>query len=148
MPNRGDCGTVEIKTSKDFFSQPSSENNCWKYMPMAVITSQLNSRIKAQKGHFVAYNLQVNYPIPPNEEDKKKGALKATSICDLYAIQKELYRICCEKGKKFKPFIAKIIIPNSSKEEVYSTLKAYGINKSSFYPELMHIGTDVSKIVF
>lgn len=148
LPNRGDCGAVEMKTSKDFFSQPSSENNCWKYMPMAVITSQLNSRIKAQKGHFVAYNLQVNYPIPPKEEDKKKETLKATSVCDLYAIQKELYRICCEKGKKFKPFIAKIIIPNSSKEEVYNTLKAYGINKSSFYPELMHIGTDVSKIVF
>lgn len=148
LPNRGDRGAVEMKTSKDFFSQPSSENNCWKYMPMAVITSQLNSRIKAQKGHFVAYNLQVNYSISPEEEDKKKEVYKATSVCDLYAIQKELYRICCEKGKKFKPFIAKIIIPNSDKEEVYSTLKAYGINKSSFYPELMHIGTDVSKIVF
>ncbi len=147
LPNRGDCGTVEVKTSRDFFSQPSSENGCWKYMPIAVITSQLNSRIKAQKGHFVAYNLQVNYPLYTTDGDGKVEC-QSTSICDLYSIQKELKNICRNNGIIFKPFMAKIIIPQTIKEEVYSTLKAYGINKSSFYPELMHIGSDVSKIVF
>lgn len=148
LPSRGDTGVVEIKSSKDFFSQPSSEKGYWKYMPMAVITSQLNSRIKAQKGHFVAYDLQVNYPLSRKEEENKINDYSASSICDLYSIQNELRNICLIKGTKFTPFMAKIIIPYNLKEDVYNTLTAYGINKSSFYPELMHIGADVSKIVF
>ena len=106
-------------------------------MPIAVITSQINSRIKAQKGHFVAYNLQVNYT------KKNVG-----EITNLYNLQEEMYRILRNRGEDFYPFIAKIIIPLKYKSSLYELLLTYGINKSIYYPELMNIGTDISKMIY
>lgn len=140
LPTRNASGFVTIEDSKDFFRHP--KNDKWGYMPIAVMTSQLNSRIKAQKGHFIAYNLQVNYNV--DKEDKEK----VKKITNLYNIQENLYKISNEKGKTFKPFMAKVIIPYKVKEKMANLLNIYGINKSTYYPELMNIGDDITKHIF
>lgn len=68
LTSRDEEGKVCFTNVKDFLIQPSpppSDN----YLPLAVITSQLSSRIKAQQGHFVIYNLTVNYSEASKIED-------------------------------------------------------------------------------
>lgn len=96
--------------------------------PLAVITSQLTSRINAQKGHFTAYNIRLS-----------SSAL--SNMKDLYEIQDQMLR----DNSRAKPFISKIIIPYEDRESIAEMLKTYNINKSTYYPELMNIGSDVSK---
>ena len=96
--------------------------------PLAVITSQLTSRINAQKGHFTAYNIRLS----PSELSNMK---------DLYEIQDQMLR----GNSGAKPFISKIIIPYEDRESIAEMLKTYNINKSTYYPELMNIGSEVSK---
>lgn len=137
LTDRNEEGKVCFTSVKDFLIQPSpppSDN----YLPLAVITSQLSSRIKAQQGHFVIYNLTVNY-----SEDSK-----IEDIVCLFNIQKEMYNQALQKQEVYKPFLIKLIIPKDMKMEVANTIKNYGIRKSSFYPELMNIGSDISRSLF
>lgn len=137
LTNRDEEGKVCFTNVKDFLIQPSpppSDN----YLPLAVITSQLSSRIKAQQGHFVIYNLTVNY----------SEASKIEDIVCLFNIQNEMYKQALKKQEVYKPFLIKLIIPKDMKMEVANTIKNYGIRKSSFYPELMNIGSDISRSLF
>lgn len=108
----------------------------FKYPPMAIITSQLNNRIIAQKGHFVAYDLRMN--ISENQ----------SNLLNLYGFQNKCLSQKQILKRKCQPFMCKIIIGTDMKESVAQTLNAYGIYKSSFYPELANIGRDITKRIF
>ncbi len=103
------------------------------YYPIAVITSQLTGRILAQKGHFTAFNVRVPY------EDIKNNKVEG-----LYEIQQRLL----DNGDIKKPFMVKIHIPHNRKERLANLLRTYGIKKSTYYPELMNIGTDLEKSIY
>lgn len=111
--------------------------------PMAVITSNMSSRIKAQKGHFVAYNLSLRFENQDDESQEKSPKLR--SILDLYAMEEYLYE---QNVPNFEPFIVKLVIPKDLKPSIAETLRSYGIKKSDMYPELMNIGTDISNLLF
>ncbi len=110
------------------------ENNEKEYYPLAVITSQITGRIHAQKGHFTACNIKSDYS---KFDDPSK-------IVCLYEIQKRLLN----EHKIDKPFLVKIYIPYERREQLANLLKTYGINKSTYYPELMNIGTDITNSIY
>lgn len=141
LTDRNEEGKVCFTNASDFLIQPSPPPSPDNYLPLAVITSQLSSRIKAQQGHFVIYNLVVNY-------DVSNVSSKIEDIVCLYNIQKEMYEQAIQKQEEFNPFLIKLIIPKDMKKEVANTIKSYGIRKSSFYPELMNIGSDISRFLF
>lgn len=130
-----------IKDQYDIFPDKFKGKD-YPLSPMAVITSNMSSRIKAQKGHFVAYNLRLRF------EDQEKildPSQKLSSLLDLYAMEEYLYE---QNIPTFEPFIVKLIIPSDLKPSIAETLRSYGIKKSDVYPELMNIGDDISNFLF
>ena len=71
-----------------------------------------------------------------------------SGLLSLYALQAEYFNHHKPAQKTFKPFIGKIIIENDMKKDIAQTLMSYGIYKSTFYPELMNIGQDITKRIF
>lgn len=104
------------------------------YLPVAVYTSRLNSRIRAQSGIFLAYNLYV-------EPSKKFNG--AYEYMELERIQEYYLSHCSRKEKKVQ-FLYKIIIEKDGIKEIANALEKMGISKERIYPELSSIGERVN----
>lgn len=129
LPNKS---TVTIENIKSFVATYKDINN---KLPLAIFTSELSSRLRSQKGHFITFNFLV-----------KNNNIQ--ELFDINKIQDELYNQYTIEGKEFKPFLFKIIIPFGLKKDIHSLVKDMGISISSIYPELANIGTDITNKIF
>lgn len=90
------------------------------FMPMAILTSRLNPRIRTQFGCFVAFNLYT--PPNPDAGGRPFGYISLEEI---------------QGGKEEKGiFMYQIIIDKECCREVADWLKATGISQENVYPEL------------
>lgn len=90
------------------------------FMPLAILTSRLNPRIKTQYGCFVAYNLYT----PGNPADK----YNPYDYISLDEIQ--------DRKREQGIFMYKIIIDKTCCPEVANWLRSMGLSQESVYPEL------------
>lgn len=98
------------------------------FMPMAVLTSRLNPRIRTQCGCFVAYNLYT----PPNPETDKNGKKSLFEYISLEKIQ--------EEKKDESVFMYRIEIDKDCCAEVVRWLRTLGVSRENVYPELSEKG--------
>ncbi len=101
------------------------------YLPVAVYTSRLNRRIQAQSGVFLAYDI---YACPDKEFTFHYMSLEEIQKDYLSGFQDE--RDTC-------PFLYKIEIEKTKREEIASWVRACGMSKEKCYPELANIGERV-----
>lgn len=104
------------------------------YLPIAVYTSRLNPRIRAQSGIFLAYNL---YAEPSLDVDG------AYNYIALEMIQKYYLEKCKRKERKER-FLYKIIIEKGGIQEIVNALNKMGISKERIYPELSSVGERIN----
>lgn len=98
------------------------------YMPMAVLTSRLNPRIRTQCGCFVAYNLYTpQKPLEKQNQDKEKSGFEYISLEKI-------------QEKKSTTFMYQITIDKECCADIVQWLKALGISKENIYPELSEKG--------
>lgn len=96
------------------------------FMPIAILTSRLNPRIRTQCGCFVAYNL---YAPPDMEMDLADHSPNSHfDYLSLETIQEEKKNGCI--------FLYQIIIDKNCCKEVVDWLKALGVSRENVYPEL------------
>lgn len=93
------------------------------FLPIAVWTSRLNSRIRTQSGCFVAFNLYS----PPFDAEGKNTPFR---YCELEQIQNLLL------PESHNKYLYKLVIDKSCCEEIVEWLKAMGISRENIYPEL------------
>lgn len=100
-------------------------------MPLAVYTSRLNPRLRAQSGMFLAFS---PFSLPACREGVCSGP-SAFSYLALLNIQEYFL----ETFPKEDPFIYEIRILNSAKAKIGEQLKLAGIDKYRIYPELENL---------
>lgn len=98
------------------------------YLPLAIYVSRLNKRIQAQSGIFLAYNIYTS----PDKKD-------SFDYISLEEIQKS-YLEDYKSDRETCPFLFKIRIKESEREQVAAWVKAFGMSKEKCYPELSNIG--------
>lgn len=101
------------------------------FMPMAVLTSRLNPRIRTQCGCFVAYNLYT----PPKTISIEKGEKSEESLFDYISLEE-----IQERKKSEAIFMYQIVIDKECCKEVVEWLKSLGISRENVYPELSEKG--------
>lgn len=131
-------GNMEYESSNTYGYKRTMEL-CGKeemaYLPIAVYTSRLNPRIRAQSGIFLAYNL---YAEPSS--DVVNGAYDYIA---LEKIQKHYLRKKDGSDRK-EQFLYKIIIEKSGIQEMANALNKMGISKERIYPELSSVGERIN----
>ena len=104
-------------------------------VPIAILTSRLNPRIRVQSGTFLAYNLYAS----PSSEPDDKGFFYSYLALD--KIQE--YYIKKFHTEKPQLFLYKITIPSNQKDDFADKLRTIGIRRSQIYPELNWLGEDL-----
>lgn len=104
-------------------------------LPLAVYTSRLNPRVRAQSGMFLAFS-PFSLPVYQNTADAaSKSTANNFSYLSLMNIQKHfLHEFPGEL-----PFIYEIRIQSYAKAVIGEQLKLAGINKYRIYPELENL---------
>ncbi len=104
------------------------------FMPMAVLTSRLNPRIRTQCGCFVAYNLYTLPELPDEipDKDKEDGNYSLFDYISLESIQ--------EKKINDTIFMYQIEIDKKCCKSVVDWLITLGISRENIYPELSEKG--------
>ena len=96
------------------------------FMPMAVLTSRLNSRIRTQFGCFVAYNLYAPLNLAgKTTEDKLDSFFDYISLEEIQ-----------ERKKEEAIFMYQITIDRECCKEVVEWLEALGVSRENIFPEL------------
>lgn len=142
----GDVGFDEFvhkkKRSRDYASYQDDSNKAL-FMPLAILTSRLNPRIRTQNGNFVAFNLYT--PEKPEKiisYESKHGILHLARKkvlfrhCSLDRIQEEKCKNTYKDPKKRDIFLYRIVIDKECCEDVVKWLKSLGLSKENVYPEL------------
>lgn len=105
------------------------------FLPIAVATSQLNHRIQAQRGTFLAYNIYS--PL----YDNKFLYLSLEEIQKHYLTNSEQWEI-----KDAEPFLYKIVLDNKIvKEDTAKWLRGIGAGAERVYPELANAVKKIGK---
>lgn len=121
------------ENSKPLTSKELEENKWIYYLPLAVYVSRLNKRIQAQSGIFLAYNVYT----APDEND-------GFDYISLEEIQKR-YLKDYKDDQEICPFLYKIEIEDSTREDIANWVKAFGMSKEKCYPELSSIGERIMR---
>jgi len=100
------------------------------FLPIAVWTSRLNSRIRTQSGCFVAFDLYS-----PQEALSSPGGKPYDSI-SLMSIQERHKPPKDKNQSNTRVFIYKIVIDKDCCREVVDWLKGIGVTAETVYPEL------------
>lgn len=108
------------------------------HLPRAVYTAKLNPRIRAQSGLFVAFSLKSRPAIWEGKEDDFRNHLECPNA-GIFSYQAlETIQDYYVNLNRKNPFLMKIIIPASLKEEMGKMLYQFGISKERIYPELQN----------
>lgn len=100
------------------------------FLPLAIYTSKLNPRIRAQSGLFLAYNL---YAEPSLNGDYDYLSLER--IQDYY--------LKLSKAHNKKQFLYKIVIDRPDARAIADCFISLGLAKERVYPELMNVGEKI-----
>lgn len=100
-------------------------------LPLAVYTSRLNPRLRAQSGMFLAFS---PFSLPVCQDGFSSGP-SAFSYLALLNIQEHFLKTFPDED----PFIYEIRILNYAKDKIGEQLKLAGINKYRIYPELENL---------
>ena len=100
------------------------------FLPLAIYTSKLNPRIRAQSGLFLAYNL---YAEPSLNGDYDYLSLER--IQDYY--------LKWSKAHNKKQFLYKIVIDRPDARAIADCFISLGLAKERVYPELMNVGEKI-----
>lgn len=131
-------GNKEYETDNDYLSPDKlelREDEYGIFIPLAILTSRLNPRIRKQSGMFLAYNL---YAKPSHGEEGRYDYIALEKVQDFYM------KIC--KDTAPEPFLYKLILKNEKvKVDAASWVTAMGMTKDKVYPELNNIGENSRK---
>lgn len=104
-------------------------------LPLAVYTSRLNPRLRAQSGMFLAFSpfSLPAYPYPPD------ATFKPSASCFSYLSLLNIQKHFLDAFQNEEPFIYEIRILNYAKAAIGEQLKLAGIDKYRIYPELENL---------
>ena len=125
----------EQMLNKIFSSEKYDGKGPMPFLPLAILTSRINPRIKAQCGRFLAFNLYARM-------DESMDSKSAYEYLDLNRLQEkfiEEYReMGCEDLRECI-FLYRIILPDEEvKVRVANWLNAIGMRDDRIYPELVN----------
>ncbi len=101
-------------------------------LPVAVYTSRLNPRIRAQSGQFVVYDPYTPPVFPDSGAIEPKNLEGCYDYIALDNIQKKW--LAADTGRR--PFLLKLEISSHVKYSLAQQLRHMGINPVKYYPEL------------
>lgn len=101
-------------------------------LPVAVYTSRLNPRIRAQSGQFVVYDPYTPPVFPDAGVTKPKDLRGCYDYIALDKIQEKWLAV----GKGRRPFMLKLVISSQVKRSLAQQLRHMGICTVKYYPEL------------
>ena len=116
-------------TEKEPYSPVDSAPACYN-LPVAVYTSRLNPRIRAQSGQFVVYS---PFTVPIVQDGKLKKS--CFDYIALDSIQKDWLR----ENPERRPFMLKLEISDSIKADLGNQMRELGIKTANYYPELSNV---------
>lgn len=125
----GDLNAEKSLAKIDYNKIQNIGNNCDMrdlFMPMAILTSRLNPRIRTQCGCFIAYNLYT----PPNKESTDSNSF--FEYISLEEIQ--------ERKKDDGIFLYKITIDEECCLDIVKWLETMGVSRENIFPELSEKG--------
>ena len=119
-------------------------------LPLAVLVSRLNPRIKSQRGRFLAFNLYSSLQHAKadkweNTIEKEQNGFRNLSLEKVHEYYFSVWNKKTEKIPKTAPFLYKIIIDSSATKTIAEWLQSIGISKEKVYPELENIGLKIKK---
>lgn len=101
-------------------------------LPVAIYTSRLNPRIRAQSGQFVIYD-PYTPPVLPDTGVTKPNDLRG---CFDYIALDRIQEKWLAAGKGRRPFMLKLVISSHVKRNLAQQLRHMGIHTIKYYPEL------------
>lgn len=122
-----------IENEEEILKLLNSDNYKDFFMPLAVYTSRLNTRIKAQSGFFLAYNIYTP-PLTKEKGEKYKNPQDAFDFVTLENIQE---RVLASNPEDV--FLYKINVDSMCCKEIAEWLLCMGVSKPMIYPELEKI---------
>lgn len=103
-------------------------------LPLAIYTSRMNPRLRAQSGMFMSYNLH-SVPVRPQLGTNPNNKICSPKLFHYLALE-SIQRYYLSKFPAEKPFLMKIHIGKQLKRELGDTLRFLGMNRYRIYPEL------------
>ncbi len=122
------------KDRKLFYSVGEKRTDADLHLPLAVYTSRLNPRIRAQSGFFMAYDLDA-----PAVWDKRWGENYTGAHLFKYIALGQIQENFLKRFPNERPFLLKLKIDRSTKEQLGAELRSLGISRYRIYPELEHL---------
>ena len=135
-----------------------NEEECYKVnaplLPLAITVSRNNPRILNQRGTFLAFNL-CEYPMKEGDDRfLSYGHVELSQIQNFYLKSEQMYRYeMTRRDETYQiirnkvPFLYKIIIEPSAILDLRELAVSLGNKKTVVYPELYHIGEEISMSV-
>ena len=109
-----------------------------KHLPVAIYTSRLNPRIRAQSGIFMAYNLRArpawNPEIPVDESKLGPNLFHYLALESIQSYYLDAF-------PNENPFLLKLVIDADIKKTLGKTLRHMGLTRYRIYPELEQLKT-------
>lgn len=125
-----------MKSTKKFMSKDYIPNPRVDLYPKPIIIQQTNSRVLAQNGIFMAYNLNSL----PGRGDE---AFKYLDLKEIQNSYMELFKNCQKAEEQI--FLKEIYIDPFASGNIRRELEMLGVSKSKMYPELSEIFKAYSK---
>lgn len=122
-----------IENEEEILKLLNSDNYKDFFMPLAVYTSRLNTRIKAQSGFFLAYNIYT----PPLTKEKGEKYENPQDAFDFVTLENIQERVLDSNPKDV--FLYKINVDSMCCKEIAEWLLCMGVSKPMIYPELEKI---------
>lgn len=132
----------QSKTYLDYSADPEiavlgdAINRITFQLPLAVYTSQISRRIRAQSGIFVAYSPET---LPLLNRNKMPELATKPSTAFNYIALDRLQKYYLNSPRKYPnafPFLRQLVISASCAKKLVASLKDLGINRYRIYPEL------------
>lgn len=103
-------------------------------LPLAIYTSRLNPRLRAQSGMFLSYNLR-SVPVWPQFAVNPDEAIRSAKLFHYMSLE-AIQRYYLSEFPFEDPFLLKLNIDKQLKRELGDMLRYLGMNRYRIYPEL------------
>lgn len=103
-------------------------------LPLAIYTSRLNPRLRAQSGMFLSYNLR-SVPVLPRSVSNPTDKVCSAELFHYLSLE-SIQRYYLSKFPFDEPFLLKLHIDKHLKRELGDTLRFLGMHRYRMYPEL------------
>jgi len=124
---------VDSQAGETSFSNAPNLSRELRHLPIAIYSSRLNPRIRAQSGQFVAYDLDTKPTWNP-----KWNSCRSTDLFRYMALN-QIQETFLLHFPQEQPFLLQLNIHSSIKMVLGQELSCLGINRYRIYPELEHL---------